>query len=476
MHNLLDMIAGYTNLQKGLIVNNPATGKKITTVKDYTDTETLQHIEEAEEAFKLWSNQTAKDRASILRRWYQLVLDHTEELAQIITAECGKPLFEARGEVAYAASFIEWFAEEGKRLYGDVIPSHAAGKRILVLKQPIGVVVAITPWNFPLAMITRKVAPALAAGCTALVKPAEATPLSALALEVLGKKVGLPDHVLKVITTTEPARIGSIFTSHPIIRKITFTGSTAVGKLLMQQSASTVKKVSMELGGNAPFIVFNDADIDAAVAGAMVSKYRNAGQTCVCANRFFIHEDVHSEFIEKFSKAINALKVGNGADEGVEIGPVINGAAMQKIDAFVEGAKTSGAKVIVGGQKHNAGENYYAPTLITDVTMDMDITNAEIFGPVATVIKFRDENEVIKMANDTPYGLAAYFYSRDLGRVWRVAEALEYGIIGINEGIISTEVAPFGGVKESGIGREGSKYGIEDYTEIKYCLMGGLNS
>lgn len=472
----LELLKDYIGLSEGLTVKNPATGEVIATVKAYNAAETEAAIERANDAFKPWAAKTAKERSAILRKWFELILKNSEALAQIITAECGKPLFEARGEVAYAASFIEWFAEEGKRIYGDVIPSQAADKRILVLKQPIGVIAAITPWNFPLAMITRKVGPALAAGCTAVVKPAEATPLSALALEALAKEAGLPDDVLKTITTTNPAEVGNVFTSHPIIKKITFTGSTAVGKLLMQQSASTVKKVSMELGGNAPFIVFDDADIDAAVQGAMVSKYRNAGQTCVCANRFYVHDSVHDEFVEKFNKAISALKVGNGADDGVEIGPVINSAAVEKVSNLVEAAKSSGASVILGGAKHDAGENYYAPTLITGVTMDMEIANAEIFGPVATVFKFSTEDEVVKMANDTPFGLACYFYSRDLGRVWRVAEALEYGIVGINEGIISTEVAPFGGVKESGIGREGSKYGIEDYIEIKYCLMGGLNS
>ena len=476
MEDKLNVVKDYIGLSDGLTVINPANGEKIAIVKDYSVSETEKHVELANAAFKTWSVKTAKERSAVLRKWYELILENTEALAHLITIECGKPLFEARGEVAYAASFIEWFAEEGKRIYGDVIPTHMTDRRILALKQPIGVIAAITPWNFPLAMITRKVGPALAAGCTALVKPAEATPLSALALEALAKQAGLPENVMKVITTTKPADIGGVFTTHPTIRKITFTGSTAIGKLLMQQSASTVKKVSMELGGNAPFIVFNDADIDAAVAGAMVSKYRNAGQTCVCANRFYVHEDVHDEFVEKFGTAISALKIGNGVDDGVEIGPVINGAAVEKIASLVEASKADGATVALGGTRHEAGENYYAPTLITGVTMDMEIANAEIFGPVATIFKFKDEKEVVAMANDTPFGLACYFYSRDLGRVWRVAEALEYGIVGINEGIISTEVAPFGGVKESGIGREGSKYGIEDYIEIKYCLMGGLNS
>lgn len=476
MQNLLKLINGYINFDDGLEVTNPADGSKLAVVKNYSKDEVIDAIKAADKTLKPWSARTAKDRAGILRKWYDLILENTEDLARIATAECGKPLFEARGEVAYAASFIEWFAEEGKRIYGDVIPTHAADKRILALKQPIGVVAAITPWNFPLAMITRKVGPALAAGCTALVKPAESTPLSALALEALAIKAGIPEGVLKTVTTTNPADVGEIFTTHPTIKKISFTGSTPVGKLLMKQSASTVKKVSMELGGNAPFIVFDDADIDAAVAGAMVSKYRNAGQTCVCANRFFIHEDIHDEFVEKFKAAIEKLNVGNGTMEGTDIGPLINAAAVEKVAGLVEASKEAGAKVILGGSKHQAGDNFYTPTLLTDVRMDMEIANSEIFGPVSSIIKFKDEADVIKMANDTPFGLACYFYARDLGRVWRVAEGLEYGIVGINEGIISTEVAPFGGVKESGIGREGSKYGIEDYIEIKYCLMGGLNS
>ncbi|MCC3862555.1 NAD-dependent succinate-semialdehyde dehydrogenase [Pseudemcibacter aquimaris] len=472
----LDLVKNYIGFENGLAVNNPATGEQIAVVKDYSVAETEAAVEAANIAFKTWAAKTAKERAAILRKWYELILENTEALAQLITAECGKPLFEARGEVAYAASFIEWFAEEGKRIYGDVIPTHASDKRIIALKQPIGVIAAITPWNFPLAMITRKVGPALAAGCTALVKPAEATPLSALALEELAFQAGVPEGVMKTVTTTKPADIGNVFTTHPTIRKITFTGSTAVGKILMQQSASTVKKVSMELGGNAPFIVFDDADIDAAVAGAMVSKYRNAGQTCVCANRFFIHEDIHDEFVEKFKAAIEALNVGNGAHDDVHVGPVINSAAVDKVEGLVNSATSEGADLILGGERHDAGDNFYTPTLLTNVKMDMEIANSEIFGPVSAIIKFKDENEVIEMANDTPYGLACYFYSRDLGRVWRVTEALEYGIVGVNEGIISTELAPFGGVKESGVGREGSKYGIDDYVEIKYCLMGGLMS
>lgn len=476
MLDAMKLVADYTSHEDGLVVTNPANGSKIATVKKYSKDEVVTAIDQAEQAFKPWAARTAKERAGILRKWYELILENDEELAQIATAECGKPLFEARGEVAYAASFIEWFAEEGKRIYGDIIPTHMGDKRILALKQPIGVVAAITPWNFPLAMITRKVGPALAAGCTALVKPAEATPLSALALEKLAFEAGVPEGVLKTVTTTNPAEVGDVFTSHPTIKKITFTGSTPVGKQLMKQSAGTVKKVSMELGGNAPFIVFDDADLDAAVAGAMVSKYRNAGQTCVCANRFFVHQDVHDEFVEKFRAKITELTVGNGAAEGTDIGPLINNVGVDKVAALVENSKAAGAHVVLGGAKHSAGENFYAPTLLTGVSMDMEIANSEIFGPVSSIIKFKDEEEVIQMANDTPFGLACYFYTRDLGRAWRVAEGLDYGIVGINEGIISTEVAPFGGVKESGIGREGSKYGIDDYIEIKYCLMGGLHN
>jgi len=459
---------------EGLEVFNPATEGLIATVADMSVPEVAKHIEEAETALADWSAKTAKERAAILMEWYRLIHANSEGLAQIITAECGKPLAEARGEVAYGASFIEWFAEEGKRLYGDVIPSHAAGKRIMVLKQPVGVVAAITPWNFPVAMITRKVAPALAAGCTALVKPAEATPLSALALETLAQQAGIPASVFKVVTTTKPADIGALLTSHEGVRKFSFTGSTSVGKLLMAQCASTIKKVSLELGGNAPFIVFDDADIDAAVAGALVSKYRNAGQTCVCANRFFVQESIHDVFVEKLAAAVSKLNVGNGADEGINFGPLINADAVEKVETLVRDAVFSGARSVLGGKRHGAGENFYEPTILTGVTAEMPIAQAEIFGPVAPVFKFKDEAEVIRLANDTPYGLASYFYARDLGRVWRVAEALEYGMVGINEGIISTEVAPFGGVKQSGLGREGSKYGIDDYVETKYCLIGGL--
>lgn len=475
MFILPDLVADYVGYDKGLRVSNPATGDAIAIVKDWSTSEVEQAVEDASHAMKGWSARTAKERASILRCWFELIIEHTQELAELMTAECGKPLAESRGEVAYGASFIEWFAEEGKRIYGDVIPTHNSNARIITLKQPIGVVAAITPWNFPLAMITRKVAPALAAGCTAIVKPAEATPLTALALEKLAIDAGLPEGVFKVVCGTDPAAIGEVLTKHPKIRKFSFTGSTAVGKTLMKQCAGTVKKVSMELGGNAPFIVFDDADLDAAIAGAIASKYRNAGQTCVCTNRFFVQDGIYDAFVEKFTAAVQALKVGNGADEGIAIGPLIDQKAVAKVEGLVKTALDEGATLSLGGNTHAAGAGFFEPTILTNVTMDMAIASAEIFGPVAPVFKFKSEEEVIVAANDTPYGLAAYFYSRDIGRVWRVTEALEYGMVGINEGIISTEVAPFGGVKESGIGREGSKYGIEDYTEIKYCLMGGLS-
>jgi len=467
MSDMLDLIADYIGVKNGLSVNNPANGQYITTVKDWQEDEVDRAIIAAAQAFKSWSRKTAKDRG-----WFHLIMDHQEELAQIATMECGKPIAESRSEVAYGAGFVEWFAEEGKRTYGDVIPAHAAGKHILTLKQPIGVISAITPWNFPIAMITRKIAPALAAGCAAIVKPAEATPLSALALAVLAKKAGVPEHILTVVTTTDPVKIGKILTTHPIIRKVSFTGSTAVGKILLQQAATTVKKTSMELGGNAPFIVFDDADIEAAADGAMASKFRNAGQTCVCTNRFFIQDGIYDEFVRLFTAKVTALKIGPGNEAATQIGPLINEAAVQKVAKIVSDTIAAGADLHLGGKRHPAGDNFYAPTILTNVTMDMPAANMEIFGPIAPIIRFKNEDEVIAAANDTPYGLAAYFYSRDLGRVWRVAEALEYGMVGINEGILSTEVAPFGGIKQSGIGREGASCGIDEYMEIKYCLMG----
>ncbi|VAV92515.1 Succinate-semialdehyde dehydrogenase [NAD(P)+] [hydrothermal vent metagenome] len=475
MSDRLTLIAGYIGLDEGLAVHNPADGQHIATVRDWSPDDVREAITKADAAFKIWSKHTAKERAAILQRWYQLIMDHQEQLALIATMECGKPLAESRGEVAYGASFVEWFAEEGKRTYGDTIPTHSAGKRIMTLKQPIGVISAITPWNFPVAMITRKIAPALAAGCTAIVKPAEATPLSALALEVLARKAGVPDDVFTVVTTRDPVKVGKVLSTDPTIRKLSFTGSTAVGKILMQQAATTVKKTSMELGGNAPFIVFDDADIDAAIAGAMASKYRNAGQTCVCTNRFFIQDGIYDEFVSRFTAEVATLKIGDGRDAATRIGPLINEAAVQKVENMVSASVAAGADLLLGGSRHPAGDNFYAPTLLGNVTMDMPVANAEIFGPVAPIIRFSHEDEVIKAANDTPYGLAAYVYSRDLGRVWRMMEALEYGMVGINEGILSTEVAPFGGIKQSGIGREGASCGIDEYMEIKYCLIGGLD-
>lgn len=473
---LTSLLDGYIIDDDGLAVDNPATGDHLATVRDYSDSEVADCVAATTAAFPAWAKKTAKERSAILRRWFDLMLAHQEELAQLITAECGKPLAEARGEVLYGASFLEWFAEEAKRAYGDVVPTHNAGARIIVIKQPIGVVSAITPWNFPVAMITRKAAPALAAGCPMIVKPAEATPLSALTLEKLAREAGIPDGVFKVVTTRKPAETGKILTTHPDIKKISFTGSTAVGKILMRQAADTVKKASMELGGNAPFIVFDDADIDAALDGAMASKFRNAGQTCVCANRFFVQSGVYDQFVEKFSARVAALAIGDGAAAGTEVGPLINAAAIDKVEQLVGTATAAGAKAVVGGNRSELGGNFYQPTVLADARADMAIAQAEIFGPVAPIFKFDTEAEVIGLANDTPYGLAAYFYARDLGRVWRVAEALEYGMVGINEGILSTEVAPFGGVKESGIGREGSRYGLEEYLEMKYCLMGGLST
>lgn len=457
-------------------VFNPATKEKIIDIPNAGASETRRAIEAADVAFQSWKKVVAKDRSTILKRWFNLIMEHQEDLAQIMTAEQGKPLAESRGEVSYGASFIEWFAEEGRRVYGDTIASNNPTQRIVTLKQPIGVVAAITPWNFPNAMITRKVAPALAAGCTVILKPATETPLSALALVDLAERAGIPKGVFSVIAGNKARDIGGEMTSSPIVRKLTFTGSTEIGKVLMKQCADTVKKTSMELGGNAPFIVFDDADLDEAVIGAMASKYRNAGQTCVCANRILVQESVFDAFTEKLVAAVNALKVGNGADEGVTIGPLINDEAFTKVSAMVNQATDNGATVLVGGKGTDVeGENFYHPTVLVDVDDTMDVYNEEIFGPVAPLFKFKTEEEAIRIANDTPFGLSSYFYSRDIGRIWRVSESLDYGIVGVNEGIISTEVAPFGGVKESGTGREGSKYGIDDYLELKYLNMGGID-
>jgi len=443
------------------------------TVPQMGRTETARAIAAADAALPAWRAKTAKERAGLLKKWFDLVMAAQEDLARLMTAEQGKPMTESRGEIVYGASFIEWFAEEGKRLYGETIPTNAANRRIQVIKQPIGVVASITPWNFPNAMITRKCAPAMAAGCTVVAKPAEDTPYSALALAELAERAGIPKGVFNVVTGT-PQDIGAEITSNPTVRKVSFTGSTAVGKLLMRQCADTVKKVSLELGGNAPFIVFDDADLDAAVQGVMASKYRNAGQTCVCANRIYVQDGVYDAFARKMATAVGELKVGSGFDDGVSQGPLINEAAIKKVETLVADAVAKGAEVVVGGARHALGGTFYTPTILTGVTSEMACAQEEIFGPVAPLYRFTDEADVIAQANDTPYGLAAYFYARDIGRVYRVAEALEYGIVGINEGIISTEVAPFGGVKESGLGREGGKYGIEEFVEVKYLCLGGI--
>ncbi|ANQ85112.1 succinate semialdehyde dehydrogenase [Azoarcus olearius] len=455
-------------------VRNPADGSLVATVPDMGAAETRRAIAAADAALPAWRARTAKDRALILRKWFDLILAHQEDLAQLMTAEQGKPLAEARGEVAYGASFIEWFAEEAKRIYGDVIPGHGPDKRIIVIKQPIGVVAAITPWNFPIAMITRKCGPALAAGCTVVVKPAEDTPLCALAIAELGRRAGLPAGVLNVVTTSRAPEVGTELATNPIVRKLSFTGSTAVGKLLMAQCAGTVKKVSLELGGNAPFIVFDDADLDAAVAGAIASKYRNAGQTCVCANRLLVQDGIYEAFAARLAEAVAKMKVGPGVEADVQQGPLINDKAVAKVEELLADATAKGAQVVIGGERHALGHGFFQPTVLTGVTPAMRLAREEIFGPVAPLFRFSTEDEAVQLANDTEYGLAAYFYAGNIARVWRVAERLDYGIVGINEGIISTEVAPFGGVKESGIGREGSKYGIEDYVEIKYLCLGGI--
>lgn len=456
-------------------VLNPYNGEIIGQVPNMGQAETSRAIEAASQAYKIWSKKTAGERSQVLRRWFELQLEHQEDLAKILTLEQGKPLSEARGEIKYGASFVEWFAEEAKRAYGDVIPAHGRDKRIITLKQAIGVVAAITPWNFPNAMITRKVAPALAAGCTVVLKPAEDTPLSALALVFLAEEAGFPTGIFNVITTADPASVGMEMTRNPLVRKLSFTGSTAVGKLLMKQSATTVKKVSLELGGNAPFIVFEDADLEEAVKGAVASKYRNAGQTCVCANRIYVQENIYTAFTEKLSQEVANLRVGNGMEEGVYIGPLINSSAMEKVLNLVEDAKSKGALVLTGGEVYKDSTNFYSPTVLTQLNQEMHISHEEIFGPIAPVFSFETEEEVINRANETSAGLAAYFYGRDIGRIWRVAEALEYGMVGINTGMISTAVAPFGGIKESGIGREGSRYGLDEFMEIKYLCFGGID-
>ncbi|HAS6498982.1 TPA: succinate-semialdehyde dehydrogenase [Vibrio parahaemolyticus] len=459
------------NPQQGIAVSNPATGELLGYAPVSTENDILNGIERASVAQKEWAALPAKTRAGMLNRWFQLLLENKVDLGRLMTLEQGKPLAEAQGEVLYGASFIEWFAEEAKRTYGETIPAPSADKRLVTIKQPIGVACAITPWNFPIAMITRKAAPALAAGCSFVVKPSESTPLSAFAVAELAYQAGIPRDVLQVVLGENSRQVGAIFTSHSLIRKLSFTGSTQVGSVLMQQSAADIKRTSMELGGNAPFIVFDDADIDAAVAGAMASKFRNAGQTCVCANRFYVHSKVYDEFVAKFDAAVQQLKVGNGLEEGVNIGPVISESAKQGIQALIDGAIEQGAKPV--SELKTLDGLFMQPVVLKDVTHDMKIVSEEIFGPVAPVIRFDSDEQLVEMANDTIYGLASYFYSQNIHRVWKIAEALEYGMVGINEGMISTEVAPFGGVKQSGIGREGAKQGIDEYMDVKYLCFGG---
>jgi succinate-semialdehyde dehydrogenase / glutarate-semialdehyde dehydrogenase len=455
-------------------VVDPATGALVGSVPVFHAAETKRAIDAANRALPAWRAKTAKERSAILRKWHDLMQANAGDLARILTAEQGKPLAEAKGEIAIAAAYVEWFAEEAKRVYGDVIPTMANDRRLVVVKEPVGVCAAITPWNFPSAMITRKVSPALAAGCTVVIKPAEATPFSAFALAELAGRAGFPPGVLNMVTG-DAQSIGAEMCANPVVRKISFTGSTEVGRLLMKQAAPTIKKISLELGGNAPFIVFDDADLDAAAEGAIVSKYRNAGQTCVCANRFFVHEKVYDAFAQKLAVKVGALKVGRGTETGVTQGPLINADAVAKVEEHLADAKARGAKIAIGGARHALGGTFYEPTVLTGVTPDMQIFREETFGPVAPLIAFKDDAEVIELANRSEFGLASYFYSRDIGRIWRVAEALEYGMVGVNTGLITTEVAPFGGMKQSGLGREGSKYGIEEFVEVKYICFGGVD-
>ncbi|MEQ8389675.1 MAG: NAD-dependent succinate-semialdehyde dehydrogenase [Thalassospira sp.] len=455
-------------------VTNPATGDVIGTVPVLGRDAVAHAIALAERAQKLWKKRTAKERSVILMKWYDLMMENQDDLGALMTAEQGKPLAEAKGEIAYASSFLQWFAEEGKRVYGDVIPTFAEGRRVMVLKEPVGVCAAITPWNFPTAMITRKAAPALAVGCAMVVKPAMETPFSALAMAVLAERAGLPKGLLSIVTG-DAVEIGAEMTQNPTVRKLTFTGSTPVGRLLMRQCADTVKKISLELGGNAPFIVCEDADIDAAVEGAIASKYRNAGQTCVCANRLFIHDKVYDEFAEKYAAKVSAMTVGDGFDEGVVIGPLINEKAVEKVEKQIADAVSKGGRILTGGKRHEKGNSFFQPTVIADANRDMIVFREETFGPMAPLIRFHSDDEVLEMANDSEFGLASYFYSRDISRIWKLAEGLESGLVGVNVGVMATEVAPFGGFKQSGVGREGSKYGIEDYLEVKYVCIGGVD-
>ncbi|SDQ18663.1 NAD-dependent succinate-semialdehyde dehydrogenase [Pseudovibrio sp. Tun.PSC04-5.I4] len=461
----------FVSKDKTFPVTNPATGEVIATVSDCAHSDVADAVTAAKTAQKAWGKRTGKDRSQVLRRWYELLVENADDLATLLTAEMGKPLAEAKGEVLYGANFIEWFAEEAKRVYGDTIPGHQEDKRIMVIKQPVGVVGAITPWNFPNAMITRKAAPALAAGCAMIVKPAAETPLSALALAYLAEQAGLPKGVLSILPSTSAAEIGEELCSNDTVRKISFTGSTNVGRILMRQSADQIKKLSLELGGNAPFIVFDDADLDKAVEGALISKFRNAGQTCVCSNRIYVQDGVYDAFAEKLSIAVAGLKVGDGFEAGVTIGPLITEAAVQKVESHIKNAVENGARIVCGGQRSVEGGTFFQPTILADVTSKMDVAKQETFGPLAPLFRFKDVDEAIEAANDTEFGLASYFYSNDLSTVFKVAEELEYGMVGVNTGLISTEVAPFGGIKQSGLGREGSKYGIEDYVEMKYICL-----
>ncbi len=467
----------WTDASNGQVIDviNPTDSSKLGTVPSLTQRDVHEAVEAANRALPAWRAMAGKQRAQLIRRWYDLCMTHQEDLARLLTLEQGKPLKESRSEIAYGASFLEWFAEEAKRLYGDIIPAATADRRIIVIKQAVGVVAAITPWNFPNAMITRKAGAALAAGCTIVIKPATATPYSALALAELAQEAGIPPGVLNVVTGNS-GTVGEELTSNPLVRKLSFTGSTSVGKHLMQQCAGTMKKVSMELGGNAPFIVFDDADLDLAVAGAMASKFRNAGQTCVCANRIFVQDGIYDAFAERLKQAVVSLRIGNGLDEDIDLGPLIDQAAVDKVTEHIEDAVSGGASVLTGGSTHKLGGFFYEPSILVNVSRQAKLMQEETFGPVAPLIRFSTEKEVIDLANDTPFGLAAYFYTADYGRAWRVSEALETGIVGLNEGIISTELAPFGGIKESGVGREGSKYGLDDYVEIKYICAGGLGT
>ncbi|MFL1464992.1 NAD-dependent succinate-semialdehyde dehydrogenase [Marinobacter sp. HN1S83] len=482
--NLLDLVSGgkvaaligseWRLSAKNFDVVNPATGETVAQVADMGAEDAREAVVAAERAGKAWRKVSAKERARLLKRWFELVVDETEALARIMTIEQGKPLAEARGEVAYGASFIEFFGEESKRMAGEVLPAPDTSKRLLVTREPVGVVAAITPWNFPLAMITRKCAPALAAGCSVVIKPAEATPLTALALARLALQAGIPEGLINVVTCSSPAEVGDVLTTDSRVRKVSFTGSTQVGKYLLSQCAGTVKKTAMELGGNAPFIVFNDADLDAAVDGAIASKFRNAGQTCVCTNRFLVQADVYDAFLERLVDRVSGLTVGSGLDDGVAIGPLINAAAVEKVKSHINDGLLKGGRLLFGGHAHELGGNFFAPTVMADVTADMLVASEETFGPLAAVFRFETEAEAIELANNTPSGLAAYFYTRDYGRVFRTLEALEYGMVGVNEGLISTELAPFGGIKESGLGREGSHHGLDEFTELKYACLGGL--